>query len=444
LRRLWQQAGAVILLFSPPSPKRLHDCQPNAGESFAMSIFCTKCGTANEGGAAFCDNCGTPLRAALAKKVESTSVADGVTASIDTRSMLAISPDLTKKFIYAAVGLVGVLVLGSGVGYVMLKAPVALASTLLAAVKSGYGEEINVRFKRELCLSNIDYSKNTFNAGENDRRTQAWLNALVAGGLYSPPVAISSGGFFPQTLLQYVATPELVKYRQGNRLCAAQDVDIVDVIDIEKPEEEALGKNGGPPRITVVKAKLVVQSVNTAPWLNEPEVRNAFMAKLNGWEYIDTSLQKRVDDTFGLKDNKWTTGVAYKESLELLYKNAQRGSDGSTSQGSKSANSGNGGSWVSKLSGLFTMGHPLKGTWRTAAQDIGFGVVIPAGTGPTLTFTADTMESVGQEIKVDFEVDGERVKVTPKGESQSLIFSLQGPDAMVSEAMAGLRYERVK
>ena len=406
-----------------------------------MSIFCTKCGTANEGGAAFCDNCGTPLRAALAKKIESTSVADGVTASIDARSMSVTSPGLSKKAIYAAAGLAGVLVLGSGVGYVMLKAPAATASTLLAAAKSDYGKEINDRFKRELCLSNIDYSKSTFNVGENNQRTQAWLSALVAGGLYSPPLAISSGGFFPQTLLQYVATPELVKYRQGNRLCAAQDVDIVDVIDIEKPEEESLGKNGGPPRITLVKAKLVVQSVNTAPWMNMPEVRNAFMTNLNGWEYTDTALQKRVDDTFGLKDNKWTTGVAYKESLELQYKNAQRGSDGSTGQGSTSASSGNGVGWASKLFGLLTTGHPLKGTWRTAAHDMGFGVVLPPGMGLTLTFTADAMESAGQETKVDFEVDGKRVKVTPKGRSQSVIFLMEGPDTM---AVAGLRYERVK
>lgn len=406
-----------------------------------MSVFCTKCGTANEGGAAFCDNCGAPLRAALAKKVESTSVADGVTASNDARPLSAGNPGLSKKVIYAAAGLVGVLVLGSGVGYVVLKAPAASASTLLAAVRSGYGKELNDRFKRELCLSNIDYSNSTFNAGENDQRTQAWLNALVAAGLYSPPVAISSGGYFSQTLLQYVATPELAKFRQGNRLCAAQDVDIAEVTDIEKPEEQSLGKNGGPPKVTVVKAKLVVQSVNTAPWMDKPEVRSAFMANFDGWEYVDAALQKRVDDTFGLKDNKWTTGVAYKESLQLQYRNAQRGSDGSAGQ---ATSSGTGGGWASKLSGLFTTGHPLTGTWRTAAQDVGFGAVLPAGTGPTLTFTADAMESAGQETKVDFEVDGKRVKVTPKGQSQSLIFLLEGPDTMVSEAMAGLRFERVK
>lgn len=409
-----------------------------------MSIFCTKCGTANEDGAAFCDNCGAPLRAALTKKAESSPVADGAAASTDARSTSAVGPALSRKIVYAAAGLVAVLVLGSGASYVMLKAPAASASALLAAARSGYGTAINDRFKRELCLANIDYSKDTFNAGENDQRTQAWLNALVAAGLYSPPVAISSGGYFSQTLLQYVATPELAKYRQGNRLCAAQGVDIADVTDIEQPEEQSLGKNGGPPQVTVVKAKLVVRSVDTAPWMDKPEVRSAFMANLDGWEYSETGLQKRVDDTFGLKDNQWTTGDAYKESLQQQYRNAQRGIDASTGQGRQSASAGHGGGWTSKLSGLFTTGHPLKGTWRTAAQDLGFGAVLPAGTGPDLTFTADAMESAGQETKVDFEVDGKRVKVTPKGQSQSLIFLLEGPDTMVAEAMAGLRYERVK
>lgn len=412
-----------------------------------MSIFCTQCGTANEDGAAFCDNCGAPLRAPRAQTAKPAEAGDGVTASAGARPMPSISPALSKKVIYAAASLVGVLVLGAGASYVWLKAPAATASTLLAAAKLGYGKDTTDRFKRELCLSNIDYSEKAFNAGENDRRTQAWLNALVAAGLYSPPVAISSGGYFAQTLLQYVPTAELGKYRQGNRLCAAKDVAITDVTDIGKPEDQALGINGGEPKITVVKAKLVVQSVDTAPWMDKPEVRSAFMANLNGWEYKEAALQKRVDDTFGLKDRQWTTGAAYKTSLEQQYKNAQRGngnnSSKGTEQGSASSSASSGG-LASKLSGLFSFGNPLKGTWRTAAQDLGFGAVLPAGTGPTLTFTADAMESAGQETKVDFEVDGQRVKVTPKGQSQSLIFVLEGPDTMVSEALAGLRYERVK
>ena len=287
-------------------------------------------------------------------------------ASTGASSLLGVSPGLSKKVIYAAVGAVAVLGVGAGAGYLLLKAPEATASTLLAAAKAGYGKETTDRYKRELCLSNIDYSVRAFNAGGNDSRTQAWLNALVAAGLYSPPVAISSGGYFAQTLLQYVPTPELGKYRQGNQLCVAKDVDITDVTDIEKPEEQSFGKNGGSPKITVVKAQLVVQSVNTAPWMGKLEVRSAFMANLNGWEYKETALQKRVDDTFGLKDNKWTTGEAHKQELRKIYSDTQSGGgDNSTtksnaSKKNKASSSGFG------LPKLFSLGNPLKVTWRTA------------------------------------------------------------------------------
>ena len=54
------------------------------------------------------------------------------------------------------------------------------------------------------------------------------------------------------------------------------------------------------------------------------------------------------------------------------------------------------------------------------------------------------MEAAGQSTNVDFAVDGKRVKVTPKGQSQSLIFVMESPDTMVSEALGDMRYERVK
>lgn len=406
-----------------------------------MSIFCTRCGTANEPGAAFCDNCGAPLRAPGSKQTGAATAAGGVTASTSVPSLPGVSPGLSKKVIYAAVGAVAVLVVGAGAGYLLLKAPAATASTLLAAAKTGYGKEATDRLARELCLSNIDYSERAFNAGENDRRTQAWLNALVAAGLYSPPVTISSGGYFAQTLLQYVPTPELGKYRQGNRLCVAKDVSITDVTDIEKPEEQSLGKNGGPPKIMAVKAKLVVQSVNTAPWMDKPEVRTAFMTNLNGWEYKDTVLQKRIDETFGLKENRWTTGDAYKLELRKIYSDTQSGGDDSASKSSASKKNKASSSGFGLLK-LFSLGNPLKGTWRTAEQNTGFGK-LPAGTGPDLTFTSDAMESAGQSTEVEFSVDGDRVKVTPKGQSQSLIFVMESPDTMYAQALS-MRYERVK
>ena len=410
-----------------------------------MSVFCTKCGTANDGNAAFCDNCGAPIRAVLVSAPVSGQTAEASTPAINELPPAKTNPVNRKKVIYAAVGLAAVLMLGGAAMYFVLQSPAASAATLLAAAKKGYGKETTDSFLKELCISNINYSERMFNAGESDLRTQAWLNALVAAGLYKAPVAVSSGGFFSQTLLQYVATPELAKYRQGNALCAAKAVELADVIDIEKPQEQFFGNDGGPPKVVAVKSKLVWQSVDTAPWMDNPEVRSAVMANIGGWEYKDKVLQKRVDDYFGLKDNKWTTGEAYKQSLEKQYRVAQRGTSQSRNQvqGSSDAVKTDAGGWASKMSGLFTFGHPLKGTWQTAAQNTGFGVV-PAGTGPSLTFTADSMEAAGQSTNVDFAVDGKRVKVTPKGQSQSLIFVMESPDTMVSEALGDMRYERVK
>ena len=408
-----------------------------------MAIFCTKCGTVNQDGAGFCDNCGAKLRSPSASMPDIDSTPPPSSDVPPAREQAGAGSINPKKIAYAGAVLATLLVVGSGAVYFVLQPPAATASALLAAVKAGYGKETTDKFKRELCISNIDYSKSTFNAGENDGRTQAWLNALVTAGLYNPPVAINSGGLFAQTLLQYVATPDLEKYRQGGRLCAAKDVEFAEVTDIEKPEEQSLGRNGGPPKVLAVKTKLNLKSMNTAPWMDKPEVREAFLTNTSGWEYKDRALHKQIAETFGLKDNKWITGTAYQLELRKQYENAQRGgnerdlSDDGVTTKSKTPGFGFG------LSSIFSPGNPLKGTWRTAEQK-GFGnIKIPAGTGPDLTFTSDSMESEGQSTTVDFSVEGKRVKVTPRGQSQSLIFEMEGPDTMLAQAFS-MRYERVK
>ena len=407
-----------------------------------MAIFCTKCGTVNDDGAGFCDNCGAKLRAPSASipDIDSTPPPSG--DAPPARAQEGASTINPKKIAYAGAVLATLLVVGGGAMYFVLQPPAATASALLAAAKAGYGKETTDKFKRELCISNIDYSKSTFNADASDLRTQAWLNTLVTAGLYSPPVEVNSGGFLAQTLLQYVAAPELEKYRQGGKLCAAKDVEFSGVSDIEKPSEVSLGRDGGPPKVLVVKTKLNLKAVNTAPWMEKPEVREAFLSKTSEWEYKDKALQKQKIESFGLKDNKWTTGEAYIQDLRKQYENAQSGSSGDKSTDYSVSSKSNAGGIRSSLSNLFSFGNPLKGTWRSAEQNTGFGK-IPAGAGPNLTFTTDAMESAGQSTAVDFSVEGKRVKVTPRGQSQSLIFEMEGPDIMLAHALS-MRYERVK
>ena len=414
-----------------------------------MAIFCTKCGTANEDGAGFCDNCGAPLRVAAAKTpaIDVTSQPPNPTGQTVLPGIVAnINP---KKILYAAAALAIVLVLGGGAMYFILQPPAATASTLLAAAKAGYGKETTDRIKGELCISNLNYKTKTLNIGQNDQGTLGWMNALVSAGLYSPPVAVSSGGYFAQTLQQYVATPELEKYREGSRICAAKDVEVSEVVDIEKPEEQSIGSNGGPLKVMAVKTNLIFKSVNTAPWMELPDVREAVMTNVNGWVYKDKTFQKKSADSFGLRDGKWSTGEAYKAELKKQYYAAQRngkntGDVVSNDSGRSSTSSEN-----STLSNLFSTGHPLKGTWRNTNEGemkmiAEFGAPGPSGIKITkkMTFTSDSIETDGQSVKCKFETNGKRIKVTPEGQSVSLIFNIEtdGSMSVVVDSIGTFRY----
>jgi zinc-ribbon domain len=405
-----------------------------------MAIFCTKCGTSNDDVGKFCENCGAQLRASL--KSLPASLAPTPTEDTQSQSLKSGRRAFdSKKLMLAGTALAGAVLLAGGATYFLTRPPAATAGALLAAAKAAYGKDATDKLSLELCISNINYSKSTFNAGMNDQNTQAWLNSLVKAGLYSTPLEISSGGFFPHPLLQYVATPELDKYRQGGKLCAAKDVELTEVTEIGKPEEQSFGRNGESTKVLTVNSKLRMKSLNTAPWMELPEVRDEFVGNLSNWEYKDKAFQKLIPMSFGIKDNKWTTGSAYEAQLQKQYQNAQRGNKQAETNDSAKGQSG---SFASKLSGLFSFGHPLKGTWRAVAGTGILGIPIPEGMMPNLTFTSDSMELMGQSTQVDFSVDGKRVKVTPKGQSQSLIFVMEDSDTMIAQAMENMRYKRVK
>lgn len=409
-----------------------------------MSIFCTKCGTKNDDGAVFCEGCGSSLRKPAALATPSTPITEPIKVS---------ATPLSKKTIYVGAAVGGLLLLG-GIGlYFALSPPAATPGKLLAAAKEGYGKAIGVQYKRELCLSNMNYSLANFNVGERDQGTQTWLNALVAVGLYSPAVPIDSGGYFPQTLLQYAATPELAKWRDGPRLCLAKDVELTEVVEIGKPQEETMGRNakGAPAKLLTVKAQLVLQSTDTAPWLDKPEIQTEVLGQISGWDYKSAKLQKQIPDTFGLREGQWATGPAYKASLQKQYPSSQRHNSSNnddeeviSSPDKQGFLSGLG----SKLSSLFSLGHPLKGTWQMDTQAMGksFGMGLPSGLGldATMTFTANSLEVAGQSIKCKFEVDGKRVKVIPEGQAASLIFIMQDKDtASIDMGIIKMQYKRV-
>ena len=63
----------------------------------------------------------------------------------------------------------------------------------------------------------------------------------------------------------------------------------------------------------------------------------------------------------------------------------------------------------------------------------------------SFTFTSDTMEMGGASIKCNFEVNGNRVKVTPEGTAESYIFEMRDKNtAIVDLGIFQLTYKRVQ
>lgn len=392
-----------------------------------MAIFCTQCGAKNDDGAAFCDGCGASLRKPAALVTPALPVADPVKGKPFV---------LSKKVLYVGAAAGGLLLLG-GVGlYLALTPPTATSSTLLTAAKAGYDKTLSVQYKNELCLSNMNYGAANINVGEYDKGTQTWLNTLVTAGLFSPPVMVNSGGYFSQNLLQYVATPELSKWRDGARLCVAKGIDMADVIDIEKPQEEPLGRqaNGSDSKLLMVKAKLVLQATEVAPWLEKEEVRAAALEKMRGWDYKNAKLQRQIPDIFGLREGKWTTGPAYKAELQKQNWASQRAYEGGRTVGQQTSAPG----LAAMFSRLFSFGgHPMMGTWRKVANGLGQDEA-------QMIFTSDTCHIQNLLAKCKFEVDGNQVTITPEDQSGRLVFILQDKTtATLNLGFAKANFKRV-
>jgi hypothetical protein len=266
--------------------------------------------------------------------------------------------------------------------------------------------------------------------------------------LYSPGVTVAGGGFFARSVVQYNATPELAKWREGRRLCLGKGVEIADVVDIGKPTEKKLYRNddetADSPTIQAVSAQLVLQAADVAPWLDKADVQGTVLAQISGWQYQGGKLQKKTAEVFGLREGQWATGPAYKAELEKQYAAARR----TARAGEESASASAVGGIFARLGQLFSFGgHPLQGSWRVDTAGMGelFGRTrLPDDLSPAITFTRDTMEVGGQSIKCTFEVDGQRVKVTPEGQSESQIFEMRDSNTAVMDmGFMQVSYKRV-
>ena len=388
-----------------------------------MPVFCTRCGVRNDPDAAFCSDCGTSL---------TRRPAADVVAQPGMQQAASLPRTFLRPRHFAIGAVLCGLALATGAAFYFYTQPAdPTPARLLEAAKAGWTSEELETFRRQLCLANADYRADSFNANTFDQGTQTWFNALVAAGLYQPPVQVQGSGLFSQVLLQYSATPELAKYREGSRLCLAKKVELADVVDIGKSVAHET------PKAITVNSKLVLQSRETAPWLTNPEVRAAVLRALQGWAYRDDSLQRQVPGIFGWRDGKWKTGAAYLNELRRAAPGTQRSLEES------SRGLGEISLWIKRFTTLFSAsGNPLQGTWRISGNRL-LGINVPTGLGQNVTFTSNSIEAFGTSTRVTYEIDGKRVKAMPEDGSAGLLFLVESDDTMLFEA-TGLRYQRVK
>ncbi len=369
-----------------------------------MSAFCKKCGFTLDPNSAFCDNCGAPVNAA--STAQPPAVESG---SLDTSGPLGSPADprrtyvMSRKVLYGGGAVAVLLAVVVAATVFLFGPPPANSATLVTAYKAVFADQLQRDSKNQLCISNLNYRLDKFNAGENDSSTRRWMDALVLAGLYDSPVSVQGGSvYFPQTLLQYIPTPELAKWREGGRLCVAKSIVAVEVIDIAKPVEEQMRPNDLS-KTLVARGKVVTQASDTASWLEKPEVRATVLAELNGWEYKAGKLQKKIPTTFFISDGKWVTLA---ESSVFEERQSRVGQD--TGKTTRRATENGGEKWLSglseKISGLLNFsGNPLKGDWE---PELNRGSIV------TITDNALVAEAVA--FKCNFLVKGNRVTASCK------------------------------
>ncbi len=390
-----------------------------------MSVFCHACGTANEDDASFCDNCGEPLRkrAVPAPAASAPQVPASPAGASPSPRVPAAAPRFGRGLV-AGLGAGALVVVVAAAGlFWWLQPPAASAGALSAALEqSSPGLDTS---ERMVCIANgLDYSSGPMNIRAMHRPSVDWMEALVQAGLYTNDGTLSSGGFFPQTLIRYSPTDELQKWVRGNRLCLGSGLSLVTVTDIGEPQVRQRGDQ----EHRLVTASAVWGIKDPAPWLGKESVRQAMVGELpqsarGQWRVDGESLVFRNPSLFVVEDRAWKTvdpssARAYQTPLQ------QR-----ESREAERAESSSGGlfSW---LSGLFG-GNPLVGEWEVDTGAMGLGNLPRAfGSGNVIKVTSNSIDMGQGPMKADFEVKGNEVLVTMSAAgSEQVRFGMRGDDA---------------
>lgn len=266
---------------------------------------CAACSTEVPEAARFCDACG----AAVYQQAPS-----GPLKPLPDAEGAAPAPR-RRLWLWLGVPLAGVAVAGTAAS-LMATAPPSVSAALLedalrATVAQGDGPG-----RDPICVANgLAYDGQPVNVQLGNAGTLAWMDALVAAGLYGPGEEAQSGGFLSQPIRTYPPQPALADWSGARRLCVAKAVKLEAVRQVGTVQSMRFRGQAYPG----VVAEVVWTLDGAAPWLGTPEVAAAFSAELPSWrgarwEVTPDGWRLVQRRNFFLSDTQWLTS----ESLERV------------------------------------------------------------------------------------------------------------------------------
>lgn len=231
-----------------------------------MSRFCSACGTPNEDDAAFCDNCGAPIRRSVAQ----TSQSPGTPLKQETSARAG--PRVNAKILaWSGIGAVALAVsIGGGVwGWQHFqKQPPGVEDQRTVAQR--WIDQNKAELLRRTCLNNFAYRQPQVTVSPWNSGTRAWLDALVAGNVYLSNGTDAYGNFV------YAHGPEAAKYIQGGSLCLADSVNLekTELVNASEAEQALLSKTEDGFRFATMT--LTYGWAGLPDFANAPPVSNAW------------------------------------------------------------------------------------------------------------------------------------------------------------------------
>lgn len=260
-----------------------------------MARFCRKCGRPIETDAKFCMECGNVVSAQGAKAPEPETNQPAKPKS---------KPFMRRALLLVAAVVVITLAWGA---WNYFDSPRPTEKNFIQAIEK-HAARVPLFIDRLTCDASLPYQTNPLRVDYYDTRPKAWMDSLVAAGVYNAPEQQQAAGLLYRVWLTYSLTEQGKQSIRSNMLCVASGIKVTRIIAHQ--EQRKRGSH------QVVRVRFAYEYQSLAPWAQRPEVQQILSKKFrmkdmeqqellvaakDGWQVTGDAL---LDRAYGAEDRK--------------------------------------------------------------------------------------------------------------------------------------------